>query len=81
MRMIGLLAIVAVLVGTSTHAAAAPTPEERCEAYQLAAAGQRISAKLHCRAWAKLSGTEIDPDCLDQAEKRFAVQLEDGGPG
>jgi hypothetical protein len=68
----------AILLWTAT--ARAVTPEQRCEAYQLAATGQRISAKLHCRAWAELSGTAVDPACLDKAEKRFLLQLQDGGP-
>ena len=68
----------AIFLWTAT--ARAVTPEQRCQAYQLAATGQRISAKLHCRAWAELSGTEVDPACLDKAEKRFLLQLQDGGP-
>ena len=70
-----------VLLALSASWAAALTADERCEAYQLAASGQRISAKLHCRAWAKLTGTEVDATCLDKAEKRFLLQLQDGGAG
>jgi hypothetical protein len=82
MRMIRLSLIVsAVLVTLSSSWVQAITADERCEAYQLAASGQRISAKLHCRAWAKLTGTAVDPSCLDKAEKRFLLQLQDGGPG
>lgn len=73
-----ILALSALALGAST--ARAITPDEQCEAYQLAATGQRISAKLHCRAWAKLTGTDVDPACLDKAEKRFLVQLQKGGP-
>lgn len=69
-----------LVVAASAAAAQAITPSERCEAYQLAASGQRISAKLHCRAWAKLAGTPVDESCLDKAEKRFLLQLQDGGP-
>jgi hypothetical protein len=80
--MIRLVSVVALaLVVAAAARAAAVTPEERCEAYQLAASGQRISAKLHCRAWAKLTGTEVDASCLDKAEKRFLLQLQDGGSG
>jgi hypothetical protein len=70
------------LTATSAKAADAVTisPEARCEAYQLAASGQRISAKLHCRAWAKLTNTEVDASCLDKAEKRFLLLLQQGGP-
>lgn len=72
------LALLAMAASAAT--AHAVTPGERCEAYQLAASGQRISAKLHCRAWAKLTGAPVDDDCLDKAEKRFLLQLQDGGP-
>ena len=67
-------------LASSVAAARAITPAERCEAYQLAATGQRISAKLHCRAWAKLTDTPVDAGCLDKAEKRFLLQLQQGGP-
>lgn len=74
----------ATLVGTAVLLCAGParalTAAERCEAYQLAATGARISAKLHCRAWAQLTGTPVDAGCLDKAEKRFLLQLQDGGP-
>ena len=68
------------LTGPAVRVAAAVSAADRCEAYQLAASGQRISAKLHCRAWAKLTDTPVDPACLDKAEKRFLLQLQDGGP-
>ena len=67
-------------VAATTGPAHAVTAAQRCEAYQLAASGQRISAKLHCRAWATLTGAPVDEDCLDKAEKRFLLQLQDGGP-
>ena len=66
-------------IAMTSGAAQGATPAERCEAYQLAASGQRISAKLHCRAWAKLTGTEVDASCLDKAEKRFLLLLQEGG--
>jgi hypothetical protein len=72
--------LVVGLVAASAGTSRAITPAERCEAYQLAASGQRISAKLHCRAWAKLTGTPVDAACLDKAEKRFLIQLQEGGP-
>jgi hypothetical protein len=72
-----ILALTAIVMASGT--AQAVSPAERCEAYQLAASGQRISAKLHCRAWAKLTGTEVDASCLDKAEKRFLLQLQEGG--
>jgi hypothetical protein len=68
-----------VVIDLSSAVAAAVTPDKRCAAYQLAASGQRISAKLHCRAWATLAGTAVDSGCLDKAEKRFLLQLQDGG--
>ena len=74
-----ILALVALASSAAT--ARAITPAERCEAYQLAASGQRISAKLHCRAWAMLTDTTVDAGCLDKAEKRFLLQLQEGGPG
>lgn len=81
MRMIGrwsLVLLFLVLVLPASRARAT-TPAERCEAYQLAASGQRISAKLHCRAWAKLTGAVVDESCLDKAEKQFLLHLKDGG--
>jgi len=82
MRAVGrpMVVVCLVLVG-SAGGAGAVTDAERCAAYQLAATGQRISTKLHCRAWAKLTGTEVDPACLDKAEKRFLLQLQNGGAG
>lgn len=81
MRALGMLGlIVTSIVASAAGAASAATADERCEAYQLAATGQRISAKLHCRAWATLTGTPVSPDCLDKAEKRFLLQLQEGGP-
>jgi hypothetical protein len=73
-----ILALSALAASVAT--ARAVTPAERCEAYQLAATGQRISAKLHCRAWAMLTDTPVDAACLDKAEKRFLLQLQQGGP-
>lgn len=81
MRTLGLLLLAVTSLVLSAAASAAVTADERCEAYQLAAAGQRISAKLHCRAWAKLTGTPVEADCLDKAEKRFLLHLQEGGPG
>jgi len=75
-----LAALLALALALGSTAAHAITPAEQCEAYQLAATGQRISAKLHCRAWATLTETEVDPACLDKAEKRFLLQLQKGGP-
>jgi hypothetical protein len=82
MRAFGLACLVVTsMVVPAARSAFAVTADERCEAYQLAASGQRISAKLHCRAWAKLTGTPVDASCLDKAEKRFLLQLQEGGPG
>lgn len=71
--------VTSMAIALTSAAAQGATPAERCEAYQLAASGQRISAKLHCRAWAKLTGTEVDASCLDKAEKRFLLLLQEGG--
>jgi hypothetical protein len=76
-RTITILALAALAL--QARAASAVTPQERCEAYQLAASGQRISAKLHCHAWAKLTDSAVDAGCLDKAEKRFLLQLQQGG--
>jgi hypothetical protein len=81
MRRFGLIWVGVTSVALSAGSSSAITADGRCEAYQLAASGQRISAKLHCRAWAKLTGTPVDAGCLDKAEKRFLLLLQEGGPG
>ena len=49
-----------------TATARAVTPEQRCQAYQLAATGADLREAALPRL-AELSGTEVDPACLDKA--------------
>jgi hypothetical protein len=74
--------VVAVALGSLVTAggARAATPEAECEAAQLAAMGQRISTKLHCRAWAKLTGIEVPAECLQAAEDQFLSLIVSMGP-
>ncbi len=63
----------------SAPASEAVSVEDRCEAYRLAAIGERVSRKLHCRAWAKLTGQDVDEACLQRAEDLFLAHLFRGG--
>ena len=51
-----------------------------CDGFRLAAAGTRISSKLHCHAWARLTGEAVDSTCLDRAEKAYLAHVGLGGP-
>jgi hypothetical protein len=74
------LAVAVAVVPIGPGGASAVGPDEECEAAQLAAVGQRISTKLHCRAWAKLSGIEVPSACLRAADDRFLALLLSIGP-
>jgi hypothetical protein len=65
---------------TAGDLAHAVTPEDECEAARLAAMGQRISTKLHCRAWAKAVGTDVPGACIEAAENQFLELLQSVGP-
>jgi hypothetical protein len=78
-RSLAIVVAIAVLL-TATRDGWAVTPEKECEAAQLAAIGQRISTKLHCRAWAKLTGIGVPPECLRAADDRFFSLLASMGP-
>jgi hypothetical protein len=64
---------------TAGSLAHAVTPEDECEAARLAAMGQRISTKLHCRAWAKAVGTDVPEACIEAAENQFLELLQSVG--
>lgn len=71
-RMIAaLLALFASLTFSAAGTAWAFSVEERCEAIRMAGMGERISSKLQCRAWAKLTDAEVQRSCLDAADRRF----------
>ncbi|MDG2305440.1 MAG: hypothetical protein P8R42_12495 [Candidatus Binatia bacterium] len=57
------------------------TGDEQCEAIRMVAMGQRISSKLQCRAWAKLTDAPVQQFCLDVADQRFLKLVTDAGPG
>lgn len=57
------------------------TEDEQCEAIRMVAMGERISSKLKCRAWAKLTGAPVQPRCLEIADRRFLELVVDAGPG
>lgn len=54
---------------------------EQCEAIRMVAMGQRISSKLQCRAWAKLTDAPVQQSCFDLADRRFVELVTDAGPG
>lgn len=66
-----LLAFFALLASSLPPPAGAFSAEERCEAIRMAAMGARISSKLQCRAWAKLTDAPVQRSCLDAADRRF----------
>lgn len=81
-KLVPLVVLVASCVALATaDGVAAATPQDRCDAFRMTASGRRILAKLRCHARAKLEGTAVDPDCLDQAEKRYVLHLARGGAG
>jgi hypothetical protein len=74
------VAVVVAVVPIGPGRASAVGPDAECEAAQLAAIGQRISTKLHCRAWAKLAGIEVPSECLRAADDQFFTLLVSMGP-
>jgi len=70
-------AIVLVLtVVTVSPVPGAPTPEQRCRAAKLKAAGKKAKAQLACHAKAFLSAVPTpatDPECLQKAEEKFTA--------
>lgn len=80
MRTLACLTSVAVVSLFATEVYAQPGSEKRCEATQLAAMGQRISTKLHCRAWAKATSTQVSAECLEAADDQFLKLLRSVGP-
>lgn len=74
---VGWLAAIALLASGESAGA---QDEAVCDGFRLAAAGTRISSKLHCHAWARLTGEPIDSACLDRAEKAYLEHVGLGGP-
>ncbi len=80
MKKIPYAAAVVCLGLCATEIHAEPDPLARCEAARLAAMGQRISTKLHCRAWARLTDIEVPEACLRAADDEFVRLLVSIGP-
>ena len=80
MKTMPCVAVVACLGLLATEIHAEPHPDARCEAARLAAMGQRISTKLHCRAWARLTDIDVPEACLRAADDEFVRLLVSIGP-
>jgi len=74
------LTIVSVSLAVVLADPASARDDSVCEGFRLAAVGARISRKLHCHAWARLTGEPLDSACLDRAEKAYLEHLGQGGP-
>lgn len=70
-----------IWLGGAAARAEAVTPEARCQGMQLVALGQRVSLKLNCRAWAKLTDKPVARRCLARAERTFLKTLASAGSG
>ena len=69
MRCFGLTAALALLITAGTPLAA--TPEGKCTAAKVKAAGLKVYAKTKCFQKAVQSGGSVDLSCLGKAEAKF----------
>jgi hypothetical protein len=74
--MLAVWAVTALAAVTALPAHASPTPEQKCAVAKNKAASKKLAGTLKCHQKAILQGTVAAPQCLAEAEAKFASAIQ-----
>jgi hypothetical protein len=71
-----LVSVLTLIIGRSALAA---TPQQKCSAAKLKAAGKDLGGQMRCYAIAKIAGVAVDPGCLSQVQGKADTAITKAG--